>query len=244
MVNEKEFWTKIYKNIPKYKKRKFRVVPAFTIQAMQDNTVVADPPRCELYKLCRPKPSAFRKFYERGIFPISLEKEGSGWKINWKVDILNLDFHYYLPLFFDGLTEEEQPYKFVVEQGISDMLDHGGPKILPVLPQLIIPIKNALNTKIPKVMCATMRALQHLVRSADGVGEALVPYFRQILPILNLLKDRNVNLGEGIDYSHQRGENTADIIQETLEVLEMYGGEDAFINIKYMVPTYESCIMN
>lgn len=53
-----------------------------------------------------------------------------------------------------------------------------------------------------------------------------------------------VNLGEGIDYSHQRGENTADIIQETLEVLEMYGGEDAFINIKYMVPTYESCIMN
>lgn len=35
MVNEKEFWTKIYKNVPKYKKRKFRVVPAFTIQAMQ-----------------------------------------------------------------------------------------------------------------------------------------------------------------------------------------------------------------
>lgn len=42
-------------------------------------------------------------------------------------------------------------------------------------------------------MCTTMRALQHLVRSADGVGEALVPYFRQILPILNLLKDRNGN---------------------------------------------------
>lgn len=110
----------------------------------QDNTVVADPPRCELYKLCRPKPSAFRKFYERGLFPISLEKEGAGWKINWKVDILNLDFHYYLPLFFDGLTEEEQPYKFVVEQGISDMLDHGGPKTLPVLPQLIIPIKSKI----------------------------------------------------------------------------------------------------
>lgn len=56
--------------------------------------------------------------------------------------------------------------------------------------------------------------------------------------------DSLVNLGEGIDYSQQRGENAADIIQETLEVLERYGGEDAFINIKYMVPTYESCIMN
>lgn len=112
-----------------------------------------------------------------------------------------------------------------------------------------------------------MKAIQRLVRSADCVGEALVPYFRQILPIPNLLKDRNgkylfltlsifyiqietrflvisVNLGEGIDYSQQRGENAADIIQETLEILERYGGEDAFINIKYMVPTYESCMMN
>lgn len=53
-----------------------------------------------------------------------------------------------------------------------------------------------------------------------------------------------VNLGEGIDYSQQRGENVADLIQETLETLETYGGEDAFINIKYMVPTYESCMMN
>lgn len=59
--------------------------------------------------------------------------------------------------------------------------------------QLNIFIIDALNTKIPKVMGATMRALQHLVRSADGVGEALVPYFRQILPILNLLKDKNGN---------------------------------------------------
>ena len=32
--------------------------------------------------------------------------------------------------------------------------------------------------------------------------------------------------------------------QETLELLEMHGGEDAFINIKYMIPTYESCVLN
>lgn len=52
------------------------------------------------------------------------------------------------------------------------------------------------------------------------------------------------NLWDGIDYSQQRRENVADLIQETLEVLERYGGEDAFINIKYMVPTYESCMLN
>jgi hypothetical protein len=27
-----------------------------------------------------------------------------------------------------------------------------------------------------------------------------------------------------------------------LEVLEKHGGEDAYINIKYMIPTYESCM--
>lgn len=35
MVNEKEFWTEVRKDIPRYKKRKPRVVPAFTIQALQ-----------------------------------------------------------------------------------------------------------------------------------------------------------------------------------------------------------------
>ncbi|KAF7991818.1 hypothetical protein HCN44_010619 [Aphidius gifuensis] len=241
MVNQSEFWAEIRKNNPKYKKAP-RVVPAFTIQALQENTIVAKPPRCGLYKPVPPKPSNFRKFYERGIFPISIKSDDA--PITWKVPIEDLDFHHYLPMFFDGLTETESPYKYLVEQGISDMLSRGGPKILPVVPQLIIPIKNALNTKIPEIICTTMRTLQRLVKSADCVGESLVPYFRQILPILNLLKNRNVNLGEGIDYSQVKGENPADLIQDTLEVLEKYGGEDAFINIKYMVPTYESCMMN
>lgn len=52
------------------------------------------------------------------------------------------------------------------------------------------------------------------------------------------------NSGDGIDYSQQKRENIGDLIQETLEVFERYGGEDAFINIKYMVPTYESCLLN
>ena len=68
-----------------------------------------------------------------------------------------------------------------------------------------------------------------------------ISYIRIQLEIKYII---SVNLGEGIDYSQQRGENAADIIEETLEILERYGGEDAFINIKYMVPTYESCLMN
>lgn len=52
----------------------------------------------------------------------------------------------------------------------------------------------------------------------------------------------SVNLGDGIYYSQQKRENIGDLIQETLEKFELTGGEDAFINIKYMVPTYESVL--
>lgn len=54
----------------------------------------------------------------------------------------------------------------------------------------------------------------------------------------------SVNTGDGIDYSQHKRQNIGDLIQETLEMFERYGGEDAFINIKYMVPTYESCLLN
>ncbi len=147
-------------------------------------------------------------------------------------------------MFFDGLRETTHPYEFFARQGVHDMLEHGGAKILPVIPQLIIPIKRALNMRNAKILCTTLKVLQHLVVSAEMVGEALVPYYRQILPILNIFKSKNLNSGDGIDYSQQRRENVGDLVQETLEAFEQYGGDDAYINIKYMVPTYESCLLN
>lgn len=53
-----------------------------------------------------------------------------------------------------------------------------------------------------------------------------------------------VNCGDQIDYGQKSNTNLGDLIDETLQVLERHGGEDAFINIKYMVPTYESCYVN
>ncbi|KAK1793635.1 hypothetical protein P4O66_012005, partial [Electrophorus voltai] len=330
---------------------------------------VVGPPSAGAFRERPAKPTAFRKFYERGDFPIALEHDTKGNRIAWKaytlcvllcelivtetersrlaskllqshqlcvhthlgqVEIEKLDYHHYLPLFFDGLCETAHPYEFLARQGVHDMLEHGSTKILPVVPQLIIPIKNSLNTRNRQVICTTLKVLQHLVVSGEMVGEALVPYYRQILPILNIFKNMNIkrmsirdvvqglawclgeepgeknhtrpgvwesnhtrpgvwernhtrpgvweknhtrpgiweknlllaaycqytdrkaligyrqmcmcvfNSGDGIDYSQQKRENVGDLIQETLEVCERYGGEDAFINIKYMVPTYES----
>ena len=115
--------------------------------------------------------------------------------------------------------------------------------MLSVIPQLIIPIKISLNTRDPEIISVTLKVLQKLVTCADQIGEALVPYYRQILPIFNLYKMQNRNTGDQIDYCQRKMTNIGDLIQETLELFEVHGGEDAFINIKYMIPTYESCML-
>jgi hypothetical protein len=117
----------------------------------QNNTVVASPPRCSVFKECPAKTSVFRKYYERGMFPLTLEVDGgAGLRITWKISagklgMEKLDYKYYLPLFFDGMTENRLPYSFIVEQGIMDMLETGSVKVLPVIPYLVKPIKSSSN---------------------------------------------------------------------------------------------------
>jgi hypothetical protein len=187
--------------------------------------------------------SEFRRFYDRGDLPIQVFHGAVGGKIAWKVDIEKLDYHHYLPIFFDGIREKEDPYRFLAVQGAYDMMEKGGPKLLPVVPQLIVPIKTALNTRDKEIMCTTMKILQTLVPSGEMIGEALVPYYRQILPVFNIFKTSNMNLGDKTEYAQRKRLNLGDLIAETLQIFELYGGEDAFINIKYMIPTYESCVL-
>jgi len=74
--------------------------------------------------------------------PIKVEHEGSTTKIGWKISPEQLDYHHYLPIFFDGLREKIDPYRALAVMGTYEMLERGGSKILPVIPQLIIPIKS------------------------------------------------------------------------------------------------------
>ncbi|KAI8038744.1 hypothetical protein M5D96_008652 [Drosophila gunungcola] len=259
-----------------------RLVPPFSIQSQQKNTVVIDGPihesapktasaRARAPKILRRQQKSmstfnlgmgltggavggggndpgrgtlFRMYFDRGDLPIKMEYLCGGDKIGWTVDIEKLDYSLYLPLFFDGLAETKHPYKTYARQGVTDLLLAGGEKIHPVIPQLILPLKNALSTRNLEVMCTTLKIIQQLVMSSDLVGPALVPFYRQLLPMFNAFKVKNLNCGDEIDYAQKNNLNLGDLIDETLQVLELHGGEDAFINIKYMVPTYESCYLN
>merc|ERR1719465_14744 len=148
--------------------------------------------------------SEIRRFYDRGDLPIQVFHGAVGGKIAWKVDVEKLDYHHYLPIFFDGLREKEDPYRFLAVQGTYDMLDKGGAKILPVVPQLIIPVKTALNTRDEEIITTVLKVLQALVLSGEMIGEALVPYYRQILPVFNIFKTMNKNSGDKMDYAQRK----------------------------------------
>jgi hypothetical protein len=255
-IAEKKFGATQKKEAPKdpFADLRPKVTPLKRGQGIGGKAVTLNPkkekvnpskPKAGARKMRKIPMSEFRRFYDRGDLPIIIEHTGSGCKLKWTkdVDLTQLDYHHYLPIFFEGLREKQDPYRFLAVQGIFDLLEHGQARVLPVIPQLIIPIKTALNTRDKDIICIVLKVLQRLVTCSETIGEALVPYYRQILPIFNLFKDSNHNTGDKIDYSQRKETNLGDLIQETLELFEQCGGEDAFINIKYMIPTFESCVL-
>ena len=98
-------------------------------------------PRAGAVKRRKINPSEFRRFYDRGDLPIQIE-HGSPNKISWKIEVKQLDYHHYLPIFMEGIREKQDPYRFLSVQGVFDLLGQGQAKVLPVIPQLIIPIKS------------------------------------------------------------------------------------------------------
>ena len=72
-------------------------------------------------------------------------------------------------------------------------------------------------------MCVALKKIQKLVLASEMIGEALVPYYRQILPVFNMFKNKRrkicvnaVNIGDKIDYGQRKNENLSELIQETL----------------------------
>jgi len=74
-----------------------------------------------------PPNTRLRLMYERNDLPCIIDHEGLHKSLAWSVEIKDLEFSHYLPAFFDGLREEEEPYRFVASEGVTNMLEHGPP---------------------------------------------------------------------------------------------------------------------
>jgi Parkin co-regulated protein len=72
----------------------------------------------------------------------------------------------------------EDPFRFLAIQGTLDMIVAAPEKVLPVIPQLILPMKTALNTRTPDIICPVLKILQQMMLLNPTIGQALVPYYR------------------------------------------------------------------
>ncbi len=183
----------------------------------------------------------FPRAYQRGELPIMIESKAGGKTIRWTQDIKHLDFSKYFPLFIEGMRERTHPFAFLAREGSFQLLQFGAEhpeKIVDCLQRVVPALRSCLEMRESKYIRDTLRILQTLA-CIEGIGVRLVPYYRQLLPILNMFKSKRRNLGDTMDFSQNKVRDLSEMILETLEVLERTGGPDAFVNIKYMVPTYE-----
>ncbi|EEQ98557.1 hypothetical protein Pmar_PMAR008498, partial [Perkinsus marinus ATCC 50983] len=90
----------------------------------------------------------------------------------------------------------------------------------------IQPLKRALESRDPNTLRKALQTLQVMARSGAMLGEALVPYYRQILPVLNMFRSQKSMSMSRDDMDYRLGRNIGALIDETLGVLEKHGGED------------------
>ena len=184
--------------------------------------------------------SDFQRFYVRGDFPVSVSFNGANRALKWLMEPTKIDLARYLPLFLNGLVETEEPFAFIGEQASLQAIAANGDKLTDILSDLVLPIKHALDSKDNKIVLKGINAIQTMLRANKKLAESLIPFYKNLLPAFNRHIHVNLNLGHQTEYSQKKRLNVSDLMIETLWVLESNGGPDAFANIKYMIPLYQS----
>eukprot|EP01038_Epipyxis_sp_PR26KG_P014267 gene14267-19143_t len=190
-------------------------------------------------------PSMLPNRYIRGELPCTIEHGKGGTYLSWACPLENLDYEFYLPLFFDGLQVKEYPVSYIARQGIEDMLfaSRGFPeRIIPVVPLLAKPLRNALAKFDDEILLAVLKSLQQLILCNEGVGETLMPYGKQFLGPISFFMDRNKNIGDAMDFAQRKRDDIGEEIRKVLELMEEHGGVKALKYIKFSIPLYESCM--
>ncbi|VVC42383.1 Parkin co-regulated protein [Cinara cedri] len=231
------------KNLPK-------TVPGFCMQAYQKNTVTEGPKTAENVQPKTVKATTnFAAKCGRPGFPLAASYAGRNRPFRWLVPLEMIDYDVYLPIMTDGLREPSKPYGACAAQGLWDLLtrDTTSRRVLNALPRMVFPLRRALNAAASDHWRVGVRALKTLQKLAsagkDGrVGYALVPYYRLLLPPLNRYgRLTDVSSNDGVNQCIKY--NIADLCYQTLLLLEYTGGQCAYSNIKYLIPTYENVVV-
>ncbi|CAP20383.1 Protein CBG23554 [Caenorhabditis briggsae] len=190
--------------------------------------------------------SQFRALFSRGDLHVRIVHSGGpGEKpreLRWAKDpsqMKNETVCNLLAKFATGMSLLDHPYRFVAETGITDLLIalRNHQSIVIVLPQLVRGIRSGLYSFDVEKKKFCLKTLSRIT-SMQGIGAQLVPFYRQLLPPLRTVRQSR-SRSDRVHYD--KGRQIEEIITSTLNDLERTGGPNALINIKYLIPHYESC---
>jgi hypothetical protein len=172
--------------------------------------------------------------------PVFINFSGAKRRLEFRVSMDMLDYERLLPVFVEGLCETQEPYVFIAYEGVMAMLSSGNGRgrVLACVRNLVEPLRRALESREPLVVWRVCNVLKALVQSDDYVGEALVPYYRKLLPVLNWFFTHPVSV-RPFGTTEASVEMTY-VVEEAMQMLEDTGGKHAPMNLRYMVPTFLS----
>lgn len=131
--------------------------------------------------------SPFLRAFTSGRIPCRLVHGSVKNRLAWNTSIDELHYDPVLVLLAEGLRETAHPLPFISRQGFRELMANinARPKVLPLLSQLINPIKIALASNNDEVFEG---ALDALIQLSTVVGNELDKYLKTFLSIVRQTK--------------------------------------------------------
>lgn len=139
--------------------------------------------------------SPFLRAFTSGRIPCRLVHGSVRNRLAWNTSIDDLDYNPVLVLLAEGLRETAHPLPFISRQGFAELLGNvnARPKVVPLVSQLINPIKLALSSSDDDVFEGALNALTQL---STVVGSELDKHLKTYLSIVSLTA-RTTTAGRG-----------------------------------------------
>lgn len=222
--------------VPSYSTRKPADVPASAVPAPIAGAFAPHPAESS---------AAFRAARAELSLPVRMRntQANAAPSIEWTTPPCEVDVQAVLPLLLEGVRDTAVDGRFVATQGAAELIAAAGPsgKLLRVSAYLVEPLRLALATFDPPVVCAALQLLRQLLCSHRLSGAALRPHYRQLLPRMAplVLRGQERQLRDGSDdRAADRQMNPSDLVADVLAEMESRGGSGAGAEIKACVPSW------
>lgn len=151
----------------------------------------------------------------RGAFPLTMRAD---------VHTPALDFNPLLITCVEGFQEVEHPFVFLARTAFKDLMktDDASEKTIPILPQVIPPLRAALMAKDEDIFLAALEATRILSDAVENEMNVYLPKLTQQIHRKLLTKQLRTE------------------VEDTLATLERNGGKEALAIIRSKIPTYVS----